>query len=42
MNQTELDEYFGSIPKNVKLHHSKTFIDYDDIDLPFKSVYLGL
>ena len=40
MSSTELENYFNG-ERSVRLMYSHTFIDYEDIETPVKSVFKG-
>ena len=42
MNDTELEAYFKANPWTISAFHLKTFIDFEDIEKPLKSVAQNL
>ena len=40
MNQNELNSYFNE-PKGIKVLYSRTYVDFEDIEQPLKSILRG-
>ena len=41
MNDEELQEYYSPGSKSIQFMFSKSFIDYEDIEMPVKSILIG-
>ena len=41
MTEEEIEEYHGGSTKSIKVFHTRTYIDYSDIETPIKTLIKG-